>query len=202
VEYDPFDELIERHVYTMNEDGEIESVRYEYGDGHKVFKTYRYTELGMADTATLHDEKGNLLGYETSVFNGNGDVIESIEFDENYRETAKHLAQYDDNGKVVEERKFIEGKLTEITSYTYDLHGNVLQKKVQNVADGYQTVDDYRYDEQGNMIYNAAFHNDLLIFENKCSYDAEGNLTAEEFFEIDRWEKKVLRHERLLHASR
>lgn len=202
VEYNPFDELLERHVHIANEDGDVETILYEYGDGHKVTRTFRYTELGLADTATLRDEKGAILGYETSVFNENGDVIERVEFDEKHIETLKHLAEYDDDGNVLEEKKFVDGILNEITSYAYDLHGNVTRKTARDAQEGHQTIDEYRYDEQGNMEYNASFHNGVLIFENKCTYDADGNLKTEEFFEIDRWDKKVIRHEKLLYTSR
>lgn len=156
----------------------------------------------MADTATLRDEKGNILGYETSVFNEHGDVIENIEYDDKHNEIVKHVAEYDNDGNVLEEQKFIDGELTEITAYEYDLDGNLVLKKQQNVEDGFEIVNEYRYDDRGNRIYNATFRDGNLIFENKCTYDDEGYLRTQELFEIDPWSRKVERHERLIHERR
>jgi len=202
VEYDPMNELIERHVYLENEAGEIEKVVYEYGNGHKVIKQFSFSELGLADTATLYNENDLVMGYETYVFNEKGEVIERIDSDEENVETLKYLNAYDGNGNVTEERKFVEGELTEVTFYTYDSTGKITKKELSNKKDGFSMVDEYNYDGRGNQVHNVTFQNGALIFENKCTYDQNDHLLTEEFFEIDFWEKKVTRHEKLLHLSK
>ena len=202
VEYDPMDELIERHVYHENEDGEIEKVVFEYGDGHKVVKQFGLSELGHADKVTLYDENNVILGYETYVCNEYGEVVERIVLDEEGIETLKLTNTYDNNGNVLEERKIVGGKLAEVTSHAYDSSGKVVRKELKNKSEGYQVVDEYKYDDDGNMVHNTTFKNGTLIFENKCTYDKDNQLLTEEFFEIDFWEKKIARHEKLLHLPK
>lgn len=202
VEYDPMDALTERHEYFENEDGEIEKVVYEYGDGHKIVKQFSFSDLGLADKATLYDENHLVLGYETFVFNENGHVIVRIDSDEENMETLKYIIAYDDQGNVKEERKFVEGALTEVTFYSYNSNGKMSRKELNNKKEGFQVVDEYSYDDRGNQVYHVSFQNATLIFENKCTYDQDGLLSIEEFFEIDFWENKVIRHEKLLHLPK
>jgi hypothetical protein len=49
------------------------------------------------------------------------------------------------------------------------------------------------------MVHNVTIQNGVLIFENKCAYDQSNELIGEEFFEIDYWEKRITRHEKLIH---
>jgi hypothetical protein len=49
IEYDPFDELLERHIHVKNEYGEIDRIKYEFSGGHKSIKQFSFTDLGNAD---------------------------------------------------------------------------------------------------------------------------------------------------------
>lgn len=202
VEYNPFDELIERHTYVENEVGDIEKVIFEYGDTHKVIKEFHFPELGLADTATAYNENGEILGREIYVLNEDGKIVEQVETDADNTVLVKYLRTYNETGDSKEERKFIEDTLTEVTSYSYDKNGNIIRKAVKNIVDGYEVIDEYEYDERGNMTYNTSLQNGVPIFENKCTYDENGNLLTEEFFEIDYWERRVTRHEKLLHTTK
>jgi len=199
VEYDPFDELIERHEYVENESGDIEKIIYEYGDAHKTIKEFHFRDLGLADTATLYDEHGEVMGYETYVLNEDGQIIEQIEANSENVEIVKFLKVYDEAGNSIKEKKFVEGKLVEIIEYTYDANGNVKTKITSNITQGFQAIDEYKYDDIGNMVHNTTLQNNFLVFENKCTYDENNKLLTEEFFEIDYWEKRITRHEKLIH---
>jgi hypothetical protein len=41
--------------------------------------------------------------------------------------------------------------------------------------------------------------NGVLVFENKCAYDENDYLISEEYFELNFWERRIERHERLIH---
>jgi len=199
IEYDPFDELIERHTYTENESGEIVRVVYEYGNDHKIVKDFHFADLGLADTATLYDETGTVIGYETYVFNDDDQIVDQIERSSNNTESVRYHKKYDADGNTSEEQKFVNEKLTEVTTYSYESHNKVARKVVKNKTDGNELIDEYEYDSNGNMIHNVSFKNSTVVFENKCTYDGDQNLSTEEFFEIDFWEKRILRHEKLVH---
>ena len=199
IEYNPFDELIERHVYVENESGDIERIIFEYGDSHKTLKEFHFRDLGLADMATLYDENGSIVGYETYILNEAGKIVEQIETNSENVETVRFVKAYDEAGNGIEDKKFIDGRLTETTSYIYDGDGNVTKKITSNSVQRFQIIDDYKYDLFGNMIHNTSFQNDFLVFENKCTYDDHNNLLTEEFFEIDYWEKRITRHEKLVH---
>jgi hypothetical protein len=200
VEYDPLDELIERHIYVENESGDIDTIIYEYADGHKTVKAFHFVDLGLADTATLYDENGAVAGYETYVLNEQGQIMEQIEKTSEQVETVRLTHVYDGAGNVIVEKKFLDGELTETISSTYDDGGKVIRKATRHHGQGFDVIDEYQYDESGNMIHNVSFQAGFLIFENKCEYDENNNLVTEEFFEIDYWEKKIRRHERLIHV--
>lgn len=201
VVYDAMDELIERGSYVKDENDKIVKTILEYEDERKVIEQYSYSALGLAELVTVFDESDIVIGYETYVFNDNGDVVERIEMDEDRVETVRYLYTYDENG-LVEERKVVEGNLESVTSYTYDSNGYVIRKEVNNEEEGFQTVEEYRYDERGNEVHIVGFQNGALTFENKCTYDESDNLIVEEYFEISFWEKRIVRHERLLHQLR
>jgi hypothetical protein len=199
VEYDPKDELIERHIYVENDSGEIDKVIYEFGNTEKIVKQFSYSDLGSADSAILYDENGEIIGRETYVLDDDGEITEQIEANAANVETIRITRSYDDLSNPVEESKFTDGRLTETTSSTYGANGKVERKVTSYKGHGYQIIDEYKYDAAGNMIHNVSFHNDFLVFENKCEYDENNNLITEEFYEIDYWEKRVTRNEKLIH---
>jgi hypothetical protein len=202
VEYNPFDELIERHTYIGDESSDVEKIIYEYGDTHKIVKEFHFRELGLADSATLYDEVGSVVGYETYILNEAGQIIEQVETNAENVETTKYIKVYDEMERSIEDKKFVDGRLTETILFTYDAIGNVARKVTANNVHGFQVIDDYKYDQFGNMLHNTSFQNDFLVFENKCEYDDRNNLLTEEFFEIDYWEKRITRHEKLIHLVR
>ena len=177
----------------QNGSDDIERIIYEYGDAHKILNEFHFRELGLADTATLYDENGSVVDYETYVLNEAGQIVEQIETNSENIETVRFLKAYDEAGNAIEDKKFIDGRLTETTSYTYDGDGHVTRKVTSNSVQRFEVIDEYEYDLFGNIMHNTSFQNGFLVFENKCTYDDRKNLLTEEFFEIDFWEKRVTR---------
>jgi hypothetical protein len=202
IEYDPFDELLERHTYFENGTGVIDKVVYEYEDGHKTIKEFHCSDLGFTDHVILKDEANLVTGYELYTLNENGQVVEEIETDSNNIEISKYVKTYNQEGLLLHDKHFIEGKLTESNAYTYDERNNLIKKGVTNHVDHLMVTESYIYDSRDNMVLNTGFQNDVLVFENKCNYDEGNNLIDEEFFEISYREKRIIRHERLIHERR
>jgi hypothetical protein len=196
------DKLLERHTYVENESGDVDKVIYEYGDGHKTVKEFHYTDLGFADKAILKDENNSVTGYETYIFNEEGHLVEQIEADSDNIEISRCVKTYNGNGLPTLDKQFIDRKLAENITYVYCEKGNLVRKITKNETHNFEIRDEYTYDNHGNMLHNISFQNGVVVFENKCTYDASNNLIAEEFFEIDFWEKRITRHEKLIHERK
>lgn len=200
IEYDPSDELIERHEYVENRDGDIERIIYTYTNGHRIVKKFNFQGAGLADTATLYDETDAIVGYETYILNDDGHIVEQVERNADDMELVKYTKVYDEFGNAISEKKFVDGKLTETVAYSYDETGNVVRKVTINKAHTFEMIDEYKYDQFGNILQHITFQNGFVVFENRCTYDRFHNLATEEFFEINYWEKRITRHEKLIHS--
>jgi len=199
LEYDPFDELLERHCYIKNAAGDFDRHEFEFSDGQKSIKEFSYSAIGCADKATIQDENGMITGYEVFIFNDQGQVIEEIELDAENNETSKYEKTYQDDGLLLHEKQFQDGQLFAAEAFGYDLQGNVIKKTYRNYKDNFEVIDEYKYDENNNMVYNSTHQNGVLVFENTSAYDDEQNLDSEVFFELDFWERRVVRYEKLMH---
>jgi hypothetical protein len=199
IEYDPFEELLERHFYTKNKSGEVDRFEYEFSGGQKSIKEFSFTDIGNADKATISDENGEITGYEIYTLDEEGRTREEIELDSENNEISKYEKTYDENGILNCEKQFRDGVLFNAESFEYDEKGNVVKKIHRNYPDKFEVIDEYQFDKNNNMINNSSRQNGILVFENKCGYNDNGNLISEEFFELDFWEKRIVRHERLIH---
>ena len=199
IEYDPSDELLERHSYTKNELGEFDRHEFEFADGKKSIKEFAFTDIGNADKATITDENGYITGFEVYVLDDQSQTKEEIELDSENNEIAKYVKTYNENGTLKLEKLYRGGVLFTEESFEYDEKGNVVKKIHTNYLDSFKVIDNYQFDLNNNMIYNSSHQNGVLVFENKCGYDEKNNLVSEEFFELDFWEKRIVLHERLLH---
>lgn len=199
IEYDPSDELLERHSYFKNESGEIDRLEFEFSDRQKSIKSFSFTDIGNADKATITDENGEITGFEVYILDEQGQTKEEIELDSENNEISKYVKTYNENGMLKFEKQFREGILFNSESFEYDEKGNVVKKIHINYPDKFEVIDDYQFDKNNNMIYNSSHQDGILVFENKCGYDDNSNLIFEDFFELDFWEKSILRHERLIH---
>lgn len=199
VEYEVAEDFWERHLYFKNKFKEVDKVVFEYSGGVKAIKTLSFTDLGNADKATIVDEKGEITGYEVYVLGNEGQVLEEMYLDQDEVETAKFEKTYYENGLLHSEKHLMNGELVYIERFEYDQNENVITKRLKNYIDNYLIIDNYSYDERGNMIHNISYQNDILIFENTCKYDSANYLIQEEFFQLDFWEGRIIKHERLIH---
>ncbi len=199
LEYNPSDELLERHCYIKNESGEIYRHELEFSGGQKSIKEFFLTDIGNADKATIRDENGEITGFEVYILDEQGRIKEEMELDSDNNEIYRYENTYDDYGVLKLEKHYRDGVLFNSESFEYDEKGNVVKKIHKNYADKFKVIDNYEFDIKGNMVYNSSYQDGVLVFENKCGYDENNQLISEEFFEINCWEKRIVRHERLKH---
>lgn len=200
VMFDPLDQLLERHTYSESEPGCVDKVLYEYSGGKKIEKQFRYSDLGFSDKAVLTDENGAVIGYETFVLDEEGNVLEEIELAEDHTVVSRTVKKYNQEGLLLRETKNEGGKVVSEVVYDYNQIGDILKKTTVTPVHHSEVVDHYEYDASGNQVRNTTIHNGVLVFDNQCTYDDQSNLLTEEFFELDYWERRVLRHEKLIHT--
>lgn len=201
IEYDPNDELLEKHTYSKNEFGVIDRVEFEFINEQKTIKEYYFSDIGNAQKAIVKNEDGEITGYEIYVSNNEGLLIEEIELDEYESEITRYSKKYNDDGLLTNDLQFNDDELISEDFYEYNDKENVIKKTHKNYLDNYVVIDEYKYDLNGNMIYNCARQNDVLVFENLCTYNENNDLILEELFELSFWEKKIIKHERLIHKE-
>ncbi|WP_430814297.1 hypothetical protein [Carboxylicivirga sp. RSCT41] len=199
IEYDAFEELVERHHYTKNESGETVKVVLEYENGLKITKDYSYTDLGNSYKAVVRNEDGEVTGYEVYVQNEEGQTIEEIELDENNNELIKFQKSYGGNGDLKIEKEYRDGNLYQGERHEYDANGNVTKTTLRNYIDNYEVVEIYEYDRNNNLIRNSSHQDGMLVFENHRSYDANSKLKFEKVFQMDIWDGSILTNIHLIH---
>lgn len=199
IEYDALDGLVERHYYTVNEDGEIDKVEFEYEEGLKVIKDYRATDLGNAYKAVIKNENGELSGYEVYKQDEYGRDVEEIELDEDHNELIKFEKSYSDNGDLLIEKEYRDGTLFQGQKFEYDLNGNLSKTTLRNYIDNYEVVELNMYDKNNNVICASSHQNGVLVYENQMTYDEHNRLLKEEIFQKDFWNGSILMNETLVH---
>jgi hypothetical protein len=225
-EYDSLDELVERHQYFEDENGEVIKSVFEFENGRKTIREFAFTELGLADKAVITDESGLLTGFETWVFDPDGRIVSEIETDADNAEISRYDKQYGDHGHLVEETRFINGELYSVETFSYneqlqityemmvgtngdqwhcctteyDHIGNVVRKHSVNPVQETDDLETFDYDSANNMILHRMFSNGRLVFENKCGYSLTNFLETEEIMEVDHV-GRISRHEKLVHQE-
>lgn len=202
IEFDPLDNLLERHLHFQNGSTIVNKSIYEYAEDQKIIKTFQISDFGNADKVTLTDNAGEIIGYEVYIYDESNQMIKEIELDNLQNEISKFEKEYDSSGYLVNEKHYLNGQLNNTTHFKYDENGYLEAKTFNHHIENYQVIDKYNYDPAGNMIYNSCHQDNFLVFENKCSYDNDNRLIEEEFFEIDVWDKRIIRHEKLIHKEK
>lgn len=146
---------------------------YKYDDNQRLdYKAQSYISW------TAYTSDGISLGtqYSTiSFYNDMGLLTATINFDADNTETRRTVYTYDENGNLLTEQKYDNGKETSRTIYTYDENGNLLTEQDFNKdKEVNRTV--YTYDGNGNPLTKQAFRNDKETSRTVYTYDALNHL--------------------------
>jgi len=224
IEFDASNNLIERQLYSEDENGEITSSTTEYGNGAKTTKKFQFTDLGNADKATLIDENGNVIGYETYILDSDERIVSEFESDENHNELSRIDRKFNDSGEILRETHFSEGEIDEITSNHYR-NGQLVKiqrsKNLESIVStevrefdsknriikrttNYHEYSDVEiefseYDNNDNVVSNMVEVNGRMIFTNVCKYDKENRLLEEYIMELN-LNGSINAHERVFYA--
>lgn len=99
-----------------------------------------------------------------------------------------YLYSYDEDGRMVEQKRLQEDEIREIIKYTYDEAGNILceSSNIPSKGDVWtNTTYQYVYDEMGNILKKEKFDNGMLYETWIYTYDAAGNMLTQANSGID-----------------
>ncbi len=203
------DDATEKRVLTRNEKGLLISEIKYYGDDTGEKTEYEYDEKDNVTAIIRYDEEGLLISREEIKYNEKGNIIdrttyspdkailakitfslpennqvEENEFDEKGVLVSKTLLKFNENGKELSSLQTTpQGKLIASVQNTYDERGNIIEKIYK---DFYSKTLKYSYNEKDNLTIQELYDdNGLLLRKNMFEYDEDGNVIAEQTYEMD-----------------
>jgi len=220
IEFDAQNSLVERLTFEQNGEDIVTVATTTYGDGSKIIKTYKDTDLGNAYNAIMTDENGDYLGKEVHAFNSEDQPVEAVEYDEGDNVVLRITYEYGDAGFVIKETKYFDedveiieynapgvisslihtskGAKTNQEIYLFDNKDLLVKKTIINHHDNYRVEEEYNYDSRGNMTLNISTAGGNMVFKNSCVYDKNDRLIEEEILERH-LDGRASKHMKLIH---
>lgn len=186
MEYDEQGNVISSKEYEY---GSLASeTAYTYNSDNLVLKTEFVSYIYPEETSTTEN-----------VYDGNGNMTQSVSRDVDGNITYSFEAEYDAAGNEIREvtktPDYETGEITQesVCEYTYDEHNQMLQSYyyVNSYTEGityeYVTNCEREYDAQGNMIScKTTYPDDVGYYvEETYQYDASGNITYQTYYEVN-----------------
>ena len=160
-------------------------------NGHKDIYEYTYYSNGLLKSEVLvdtllhehryfykYDAHNNLIKKTYIDYDGS-ECVETYVYDDDDR-LVKHVIddryytyEYDDNGNVVREIKYLNGKENRTRLYTYDVNGQMIRQII--IQDAWPTVTtsryDYTYDYGGNLTKEVETKGNKITSTTHYVYD-------------------------------
>ena len=174
----------EHMEYTYNDKGEPIERRNFDEEGNFISKdVFGYDEKGGLSSQVSFDDKEKIISRTT--FSSSDDrTIEQCEYEGNDKLVSRTVARYNESGKEISSVQTTpDGKLISGITSTFDEKGNILERQYK---DFYSKTVRYQYDDQNRCIMQELFDgNGMLLRKNLYEYDADGNLSREQTYEMD-----------------
>lgn len=203
------EDMTEKRIFNRDEKGRLlEEIKY-YGDDTGERTTFVYDEKDNLVERKYFDEEGDFQAHETFSYNKDGSLlehkktnkegkieehrsfinnddrtIEQHEYNDDGSLSSKTIFKFDEAGKEISSiQTTADGKLISAVTTTYDDNGNEIEKQFK---DFYSKTVRYSYDDNNRCLTNELFDvNGVLIRKNLYEYDEEGNVIAEQTYEMD-----------------
>ena len=117
------------------------------------------------------------LSKEREPYKTNKVKTESVTYSTGY----KKITKFDSEGKKIEILGYHDNSPANITSFTYDVNGNLLEEAYYGYQSGDFVTATYFYDNSGNVIQIKTEGGDASNI--KYEYDPEGNMITEQFYD-------------------
>jgi hypothetical protein len=203
------EDVTEKRILKRNEKGKLitetkfyggdsgEHTEYVYDDKDEIIERKYFDEDGVFISKEIfkYDDKGSLAEQikhnsedkieERTTFKTLEDAsIEQCEWNGDGTLANKTIIHFNKDGKESASlQTTADGKLISKMDATFDERGNVTERKF---VDFYSKTVRYTYDEHNRCIEQELFDgNGMLIRKNIYEFDEEGNLTAEQTYEMD-----------------
>lgn len=193
--------------YTYDQDNQklITIYRNENYD-IKYWKEFKYDQFGNLIESIYFDNEGNLKRIQKSIFDpygnrikttatdhqGNLTKLQESEFTSNFAlRVNSHLIDelipsivnifYDENGNQIKLQYITKNGTNLINySYSYDFFGNMIEFKIfpYDVKES-STLEQFEYDENGNLITHKTIPNWKFDYVTNYEYDKKGNKIVE-----------------------
>ncbi len=203
------DNMTEKRVLTRNEKGFLISEVKYYGTDAGEKTAYEINDKDVISAIIHYDEDGEFISREEMNYYDSGslserctydkdkkilskltfsplenDMIEEIEYDDSGAMTSKTIIKFNDKGKDLSTVKTNpQGKLISSITNIYDDRGNIIEKVFK---DFYSKRVKYEYNDKDLLIIQELYDdNGMLLRKNMYDYDEDGNIIAEQTYEMD-----------------
>jgi YD repeat-containing protein len=160
--------------YKLNTDGKPVEIETTYADGSKsVKKISRFENMISVKT---YDEDGEQEGEDLAKYNGDGQVVEEINYDEDHNIIQRTEYTYNDAGRVKSKTNFGDNDEFLVTAiYEYDEKGNTLSETQLTQSNKIINRIIYEYSEDDKP---AGWTNNR--YQHKITFDEKGRILYEE----------------------
>ncbi len=185
--YDDNGNLIEECIYTVN--GKFDSKsRYDYDTNGKIIEKKDYDARNILKDVVVYkcDDNGNIIEESfdnfkgegrkiTYKYNGNGDLVERIDYGQVGTLIFKTIFMYDENRNIREENRFdFYERCVSRSQYVHNIKGNIVEEYIY--ADNGKDIskDAYKYDgfdKFGNWAMKVWYVDNELITITKRVID-------------------------------
>lgn len=148
----------------------VESYHYD-SNGNVSSTTLNEFDDGKLSKSTSFDSEGNVTGYSLSEYDENDYLIKIERYDNNDQLCEYYTYEYNDLGQTTKYSAFdSDNNLLRYTIFEFNDKGLPVKEKYYNGNNELESYYSFTYYEDGTMA-------------SSTSYDAQGNLLSEDFFE-------------------
>ena len=203
------DNVTEKKVLTRNEKKLLVSEVKYYGSDSGERTNYEYNEKDILTAITNYDEEGEFISREEIKYDDKGSLAERCTYDADKKILSRisftypennqiEEVEYDINGTIASKTNILfnekgkeissvqtnpQGKLITSIKNTYDERGNIIEKIYK---DFYSKNVKFEYNDKDLLISQELFDDSgLLLRKNLFEYDEDGNVIAEQTYEMD-----------------
>lgn len=155
--------------YVYDENDNLLSQRTDSTfDGGTSFTAYEYTygENGLLIKKRYYDSSKNDIIYQYT-YDENNMLIKEVRSGQSADSETEY--SYNENGLLEKKEHYFYGR-SEITEYTYDENGNLLEEKM-TASNGQNSLYKYTYDENGNCLKKDMLKTNGLHEITECTYN-------------------------------
>ncbi len=161
------------HVFTYDENGMLLIRSKTVGDKSEKVEEFRYDENGNLIYCPHKDHQYIAV---TSTYDAQGRLLTQSWYEFAQREEAY---TYDDAGNLILEEHKKNGQLTRHISMTYSDKGWLLEEVWDYVSENHPDIFIYyEYDENGNLLSEITYYDEILRSTITCTYDDNGNMAT------------------------